>query len=144
MSERESMPCDVVIIGGGVIGCSIAYHLGKIGWSDVVLVERKKLTSGTTWHAAGLIGQLRDNQDMTKLAKYTAELYAGIEAETGQATGFKQHGSLSLATCEGRMEDLKRRADMAKVFGLRVVAEDAVKELRELDGLRGVGVEVVI
>jgi len=110
----------VVIIGGGVIGCSVAYHLTKIGWSDVVLLERKKLTSGTTWHAAGLIGQLRDNQDMTKLAKYTAELYAGIEAETGQATGFKQNGSLSLATNEGRMEDLKRRADMAKVFGLRV------------------------
>ena len=110
----------VVVIGGGVIGCSIAYHLGKIGWTDVVLVERKKLTSGTTWHAAGLIGQLRDNQDMTKLARYTADLYAGLEAETGQATGFKQNGSLSIATNDGRMEDLKRRADMAKVFGLRV------------------------
>ena len=123
-----------VIIGGGVIGCSIAYHLGKIGWSDVVVLERKKLTSGTTWHAAGLIGQLRDNQDMTKLAKYTAELYAGIEAETGQATGFKQHGSLSLATSEGRMEDLKRRADMAKVFGLRidVVGPQECKDLYPL------------
>jgi len=110
----------VVIIGGGVIGCSIAYHLTKIGWSDVVVLERKKLTSGTTWHAAGLIGQLRDNRDMTKLAKYTAELYAGLEAETGQATGFKQNGSLSIATFEGRFEDLKRRADMAKVFGLKV------------------------
>jgi 4-methylaminobutanoate oxidase (formaldehyde-forming) len=110
----------VVVIGGGVIGCSIAYHLTKIGWSDVVVLERKKLTSGTTWHAAGLIGQLRDNRDMTKLAIYTAELYAGLEAETGQATGYKQNGSLSLATHDGRMEDLKRRADMAKVFGLKV------------------------
>jgi len=109
-----------VIIGGGVIGCSIAYHLTKIGWSDVVLLERRKLTSGTTWHAAGLIGQLRDNQDMTKLAKYTAELYEGLEAETGQATGYKRNGSLSIATNEGRLEDLKRRADMAKVFGLQV------------------------
>ncbi|MGH6660251.1 MAG: GcvT family protein [Rhodospirillales bacterium] len=110
----------VVIIGGGVIGCSVAYHLTKIGWSDVVLLERKKLTSGTTWHAAGLIGQLRDNRDMTKLAQYTADLYASLEAETGQATGYKRNGSLSIATNEGRMEDLKRRADMAKVFGLRV------------------------
>ncbi len=118
----ETLPdkAQAVIIGGGVIGCSIAYHLAKIGWSDVVLVERKKLTSGTTWHAAGLIGQLRDNRDMTKLAKYTAELYGRLEAETGQATGFKQNGSLSIATNEGRLEDLKRRADMAKVFGLRV------------------------
>ncbi len=110
----------VVVIGGGVIGCSIAYHLTKIGWSDVVVLERKKLTSGTTWHAAGLIGQLRDNRDMTKLAKYTAELYGGLEAETGLATGYKQNGSLSLATHDGRLEDLKRRADMAKVFGLGV------------------------
>ena len=123
-----------VIIGGGVIGCSIAYHLAKIGWSDVVLVERKKLTSGTTWHAAGLIGQLRDNQDMTKLAKYTAELYSGLEAETGQSTGFRQTGSLSIATNEGRLEDLKRRADMAKVFGLGVDVLDAdgCKELYPL------------
>jgi 4-methylaminobutanoate oxidase (formaldehyde-forming) len=110
----------VAIVGGGVVGCSIAYHLTKIGWTDVALLERKKLTSGTTWHAAGLIGQLRDNSDMTKLAKYTADLYLGLEAETGQATGYKRNGSLSIATHAGRMEDLKRRADMAKVFGLQV------------------------
>ncbi len=120
MAEKPPNNARAVVIGGGVIGCSVAYHLTKTGWSDVVLVERKKLTSGTTWHAAGLIGQLRDNQDMTKLAKYTAELYSRLEAETGQATGFKQNGSLSIATTEGRLEDLKRRADMAKVFGLRV------------------------
>ncbi len=120
MTKTPPPKAQAVIIGGGVIGCSIAYHLTKIGWTDVVLVERRKLTSGTTWHAAGLIGQLRDNQDMTKLAKYTAELYAGLEDETGQATGFKQNGSLSIATHEGRLEEFKRRADMAKVFGLRV------------------------
>ncbi len=120
MSATLPDKAQVVVIGGGVIGCSVAYHLTKIGWSDVVVLERKKLTSGTTWHAAGLIGQLRDNRDMTKLAKYTAELYAGLEAETGQATGFKQNGSLSIATHEGRFEDLKRRADMAGVFGLQV------------------------
>jgi len=110
----------VVIVGGGVIGCSIAYHLTKIGWQDVVLLERKQLTCGTTWHAAGLIGQLRDSENMTKLAKYTAELYLGLEAETGQANGYKINGSLSVATHAGRFEDLKRRADMAKVFGLDV------------------------
>src|SRR3546814_8471832 len=79
-----------VIIGGGVIGCSVAYHLAKLGWRDVVLLERKQLTCGTTWHAAGLIGQLRATANMTRLAKYSAELYAGLEAETGVATGFKQ------------------------------------------------------
>lgn len=110
----------VVIVGGGVIGCSVAYHLTKIGWSDVVLLERKQLTCGTTWHAAGLIGQLRDSRNMTRLAKYTAELYHGLEAETGQANGYKVNGSLSVATTPGRFEDLKRRADMAGVFDLQV------------------------
>ncbi|HXC10026.1 MAG TPA: FAD-dependent oxidoreductase [Steroidobacteraceae bacterium] len=110
----------VVIVGGGVIGCSIAYHLSRIGLSDIVLLERKQLTSGTTWHAAGLVGQLRQSMNMTKLARYTAELYRGLEAETGQATGFRQCGSISLATTAGRMEELKRNASMAKVFGLEV------------------------
>src|ERR1700684_2260752 len=108
----------VVIVGGGVIGCSIAYHLTKLGWSDVVLLERKQLTSGTTWHAAGLIGQLRQSMNMTRLARYTANLYRGLEAETGQATGYRQSGSVSVATTEGRMEELKRNASMAKVFDL--------------------------
>jgi glycine cleavage system T protein len=110
----------VVVIGGGVIGCSIAYHLTKIGWSDVVLLERKQLTSGTTWHAAGLVGQLRPSINMTKLAKYTGELYRGLEAETGQATGYRQCGSISMATNAERFEELKRSASMAKVFDLPV------------------------
>src|SRR5271170_1284373 len=110
----------VVIVGGGVIGCSVAYHLAKLGWSDIVLLERKQLTSGTTWHAAGLVGQLRQSINMTQLARYTAELYRGLETETGQATGYRQCGSLSLATTPGRMEELKRNASMAKVFGLKV------------------------
>jgi glycine cleavage system aminomethyltransferase T/glycine/D-amino acid oxidase-like deaminating enzyme len=120
------MPIDLpkraraVIVGGGVIGCSVAYHLTKLGWSDVVLLERKQLTSGTTWHAAGLVGQLRQSINMTQLARYTGELYRGLEAETGQATGYRQCGSLSLATTPGRMEELKRNASMAKVFGLPV------------------------
>ena len=85
-----------------------------------MLLERKQLTSGTTWHAAGLIGQLRQSINMTQLARYTAELYRGLEAETGQATGYRQCGSISLATTAGRMEELRRNASMAKVFGLPV------------------------
>ncbi len=110
----------VVIIGGGVIGCSVAYHLTKLGWTDVVLLERKELTCGTTWHAAGLVGQLRATRNMTMLAQYTSELFAGLEAETGQATGFKQHGSVSVAPDPERFEELKRGASMAKCFGLEV------------------------
>ena len=110
----------VVVIGGGVVGCSIAYHLTKLGWKEVVLLERKKLTSGTTWHAAGLIGQLRATLNMTRLAQYTAGLYAGLEEETGQATGWKQRGSIAIATTEARFEELLRGASMAKTFGLEV------------------------
>lgn len=110
----------VVVIGGGVVGCSVAYHLAHAGITDTVLLERQQLTSGTTWHAAGLVGQLRGSQNMTRLAKYTAELYAGLEVETGQATGFRQHGSISIATTPGRFEELQRMASMAKVFDLRV------------------------
>ncbi|MDH4072679.1 MAG: FAD-dependent oxidoreductase [Gammaproteobacteria bacterium] len=111
---------DVVVIGGGVIGCSIAYHLTKLGITDVVLLERQQLTSGTTWHAAGLVGQLRTSINMTKLARYTSELYRGLEAETGQATGYRQCGSISIAATSERFEELKRSASMAKVFGLEV------------------------
>jgi 4-methylaminobutanoate oxidase (formaldehyde-forming) len=110
----------VVIIGGGVVGCSVAYHLTKLGWSDVVLLERKQLTSGTTWHAAGLIGQLRATANMTRLARYSAELYTGLEAETGVATGFRQVGSISAALTTERLEELKRSAAMARAFGVPV------------------------
>ena len=111
---------NAVIIGGGVIGCSIAYHLAKLGWSDVVLLERQQLTSGTTWHAAGLVGQLRASFNLTKLAKYTSDLYLGLEDETGQATGYRQCGSITIATNDERFEELKRGASMAKVFDLEV------------------------
>jgi 4-methylaminobutanoate oxidase (formaldehyde-forming) len=110
----------VVIIGGGVVGCSVAYHLTRLGWSDVVLLERRKLTCGTTWHAAGLVGQLRATANLTRLAQYTTDLYAGLERETGQATGFKQRGSLALAGSAARLEELKRGASMARTFGLEV------------------------
>ncbi len=110
----------VVIIGGGIIGCSIAYHLAKRGVTDVVLLERRELTCGTTWHAAGLVGQLRATHNLTRLAQYTTELFSTLEAETGQATGFQQRGSVSVATTAARLEELKRGASMARVFGLPV------------------------
>ena len=110
----------VVIIGGGIVGCSIAYHLAKIGWSDVVLMERKRLTSGTTWHAAGLIGQLRASANMTRLAKYTQELYVNLEAETGVQTGCRWVGSITLALTEARKEELLRQASMARAFGVNI------------------------
>ena len=110
----------VVIIGGGVAGASVAYHLAKLGWKDVVLLERKQLTSGTTWHAAGLIGQLRASSNMTKLAKYSADLYKKLEAETGVATGLRQNGSISVALTEARREELYRQASMARAFNVPV------------------------
>jgi len=110
----------VVIVGGGIAGCSIAYHLTKIGVTDVILLERRQLTCGTTWHAAGLVGQLRATRNLTELAKYTAELYRSREAETGQATGFKQNGSVSVAKTEARFEELKRGASMGRTFGLEI------------------------
>ena len=110
----------VVIIGGGVIGCSVAYHLTKLGWTDVVLLERKQLTSGTTWHAAGLIAQLRATANMTKLARYSQELYGDLEAETGVATGFKRNGSITVALTAERREEIFRQAAMARAFGVSV------------------------
>jgi 4-methylaminobutanoate oxidase (formaldehyde-forming) len=111
---------EVVIIGGGIIGCSIAYHLTKRGITDVLVLERQQLTAGTTWHAAGLIGQLRASRQMTELAKYTSELLFSLEEETGLSTGFRQNGSISVATNVERFEEQRRGASMAKNFGLAV------------------------
>ncbi len=103
----------VVIIGGGIMGCSTAYHLAKLGWKDVVLLEQGRLSGGTTWHAAGLVGQLRSYQNLTRLIRYSTDLYSRLEAETGLATGWKQCGSLSVARTEERMTLLRRSAAMA-------------------------------
>ncbi|MCK0096128.1 FAD-dependent oxidoreductase [Yoonia sp. F2084L] len=132
----------VVIIGGGVIGCSVAYHLAKLGWKDVVLLERKQLTSGTTWHAAGLIAQLRATANMTKLAKYSQELYGNLEEETGVATGFKRVGSITVALTEERREELSRSAGMARAFGVEIeeIAPNEIKSRYEhlnIEGVKG-------
>ncbi|MFD0858251.1 GcvT family protein [Roseovarius aquimarinus] len=108
-----------VIVGGGIIGCSTAYHLADLGW-DVVLLERKKLTSGTTFHAAGLVGQLRSSANITQLLGYSVDLYKRLEAETGQATGWKMNGGLRLACNEERWTEVKRQATTAHSFGLEM------------------------
>ena len=110
----------MVVIGGGIAGCSVAYHLTKLGWRDVLLLERRDISCGTTWHAAGLVGQLRATNNLTRLAKYGADLYERLEAETGQATGFRRPGSVSLARNAERMHELKRLASMARCFDVDV------------------------
>src|SRR4026207_1461390 len=118
MSSQLPAETKVVIVGGGVIGCSIAYHLTKLGWKDVVLLEQNELAGGTTWHAAGLIGRLRTSNSMTQINKYSAELYASLEKETGHPVGWKQVGSLIVAKSEARLTQLRRTTAMAELFGV--------------------------
>jgi 4-methylaminobutanoate oxidase (formaldehyde-forming) len=118
MSTSIPAHARVVIIGGGIIGCSVAYHLTKLGWTDVVLLEQGQLSCGTTWHAAGLVGQLRAQESMTRLIRYSTALYAELEADTGLATGWKQCGSLSVARTAERMTQLKRTAAVARAYGV--------------------------
>ncbi|HET7875669.1 MAG TPA: FAD-binding oxidoreductase, partial [Methylomirabilota bacterium] len=113
-----------VIIGGGIIGCSTAYHLARLGWRDVVLLERGSVSCGTSWHAAGLVGQLRAHLNMTQLVRYSTQLYASLEAETGQATGWKRCGSLNVARSPERLVQLKRTASMARAFDVEVEVID--------------------
>ena len=107
-----------VVIGGGIVGCSVAYHLTKLGWTDVVVLEQGRLSGGTTWHAAGLVGQLRSHHNMTSLIRYSTELYGALEAETGLATGWKRCGSLTVARTQDRMTLLRRTAALARAFGV--------------------------
>lgn len=111
----------IVVVGGGVVGCSIAYHLTQLGIGDVLLLERHQLTGGTTWHAAGLVGQLRATENLTRLARYTLELYQRLEAETGQATGFRSPGAISMASTDARWEELRRTAAMARYLDVEAV-----------------------
>ncbi|AOF93112.1 FAD-dependent oxidoreductase [Sinorhizobium sp. RAC02] len=120
MAQEFPTHAQVVIIGGGIIGCSVAYHLTKLGWTDVVLLEQGQLSGGTTWHAAGLVGQLRSHANMTSLIKYSTQLYSELEAETGLATGWKNCGSVSVARTADRMTVLKRTAASARAQGVAI------------------------
>ena len=118
MSDRLPTTARVVIIGGGIVGASIAYHLVARGERDVLLLEANQFTSGTTWHAAGLVAQLRATENLTKLSRYSLDLYQRLESETGQATGFRQPGAISLATSTERWTELQRTASMARHLGV--------------------------
>src|SRR3989441_9049965 len=120
----------VVVIGGGIAGCSVAYHLTKLGWRDVLLLERRDLSCGTTWHAAGLVGQLRATENLTRLAKYGADLYERLEAETGQATGFRRPVSLSLARTGEPMHELKRLVSMERCLDVDVEVDKPNEAVR--------------
>jgi len=119
MAELPST-AKAVVIGGGIVGCSTAYHLGKLGWTDTVLLERHKLTSGSTFHAAGLVGQLRSNANITQLLGESVALYDRLEAETGLGTGWKMNGGLRLACNEERWTEVRRQATTARSFGLEM------------------------
>ena len=120
MSAPIPTQAEIVIIGGGIIGCSTAYHLALAGAKDVVLLERAQLTSGSTFHAAGLVGQLRSSRNVTQLLKYSVELYDRLEAETGQATGWRRNGGLRLACNAERLIELQRGATTGRSFGLEM------------------------
>jgi 4-methylaminobutanoate oxidase (formaldehyde-forming) len=115
---RPPQAARIVVIGGGIMGCSVAYHLSSFGETDVVLLEQGRLTSGTTWHAAGLVGQLRNHESMTRLIRYSTDLYSRLESETGLSTGWKQCGSLAVARTADRMIQLKRTAAVAQAYGV--------------------------
>src|SRR5438445_6648744 len=119
MGSSTSLPREakVIIVGGGVIGTSVAYHLTKLGWKDVILLEQGQLGGGTSWHAAGLVGRLRTSNSMTRINKYSAELYAALEKETGHSIGWKQVGSIIVGRSADRMIQLQRTAAMCERFG---------------------------
>ncbi|KAL9975914.1 hypothetical protein ACROYT_G013133 [Oculina patagonica] len=133
LSTDSALPTEaqVVVCGGGIVGCSVAYHLAKLGWKDVLLLEQGSLTCGTTWHAAGLLGKLRSSAAETKLSSYSVELYSTLEEETGLGTGFKRCGGLVIAQSKERMTFLKRRAAIGRAFNIDTEML-SVKEIQKL------------
>ena len=131
MNNNLPQNCKVVVIGGGVAGCSVAYHLAKFGWKDTVLLERDQLTSGTTWHAAGLVGQLGATATITKLRKYSLNLYKELEKKTDLSTGLKQNGAITVASTKERLQELLRQATSAQLFDVNVDVLDQ-KKIKDL------------
>ena len=131
MTDGLPTQAEIIVIGGGIIGCSTAYHLAKNHNADVLLLERGKLTCGSTFHAAGLVGQLRSSASITRVLKYSVDLYDTLERETGLATGWKRNGGLRLACNEERWTEIKRQATTAHSFGLEMhlLGPDEAKEL---------------
>ena len=115
----------VVVIGGGIMGCSTLYHLAKMGVGDAILLERNKLTSGTTWHSAAQVRALRSSKNLTRMIQYSVDLYAQLEQETGQSVGWIQKGSLSIATNPDRLTHIKRQESLAHAYGIDAVSISA-------------------
>lgn len=127
----------VVVIGGGIMGCSTLYHLGKLGVSDAILLERNKLTSGTTWHSAAQVRALRNSQNLTRMIQYSVELYSQLEYETGQSVGWIQKGSLSIATTMDRLVHIKRQEALANAYGLNALSISKAEALERWPMMNG-------
>ena len=139
MAKNLPQHAEVVVIGAGIVGCSVAYHLAKMGWKDVVVLERSAIVSGTTAHSAGLVTQLRHTRALTDISRYGVQLYQDLKDETGLDTGFRQTGSISVARTQGRMDELRRMISMAKSFGVEMneIGLDEAKELWPLLSTEG-------
>ena len=136
MKSNFPKQTSIVIIGGGIMGCSTAYHLTKNGCQDVILLERAKLTCGTTWHSAAQVRQLRSTESLTRLVQKSVNLYSNLEKETGQATGWKETGSLSIANNQDRLTHIRKQASLSRAFGIGA-EEITVKKASENE-LKGI------
>ncbi|MDA9653969.1 FAD-binding oxidoreductase, partial [Candidatus Pelagibacter sp.] len=130
MNKEIPKTTKVVVIGGGVVGCSVAYHLAKFGWKDTILLERDQLTSGTTWHAAGLVSQLGPTAAITKIRKYTLDLYKKLEKDVDHSAGLRLNGALSIAQNKGRWQELLRQATTAQLYDVdvRILDKEQIKK----------------
>ncbi len=139
MDRRIPQQAEVVVIGAGIVGCSVAYHLADMGWKDIVVLERSTIVSGTTAHSAGLVTQLRHTRALTDISRYGVQLYEDLMNETGVDTGFRQTGSISVARNEGRMDELRHMISMAKGFGVEMneISLDEAKRLLPLLSTEG-------